>query len=162
MTESIDLNSAAREVLALSSSELRAAQVIVRTEFDADLPSVRGDRIQLQQVILNLIANATDAMRNVEDRTRSLRVTTASEGEYKVRLSVRDSGVGIAPNDVNMLFDPFYTTKRHGMGIGLSVSRSIIEAHEGQLWADANDGPGVTFTFSIPCGLESSALAPTT
>jgi PAS domain S-box-containing protein len=148
--ESVDLNQVAREVLALSSSELQRSRVIVRTDFDAGLLAVSADRVQLQQVILNLIINAADAMEAVQDRPRDLLVATAREGTNRVRLSVRDSGVGIDPQKLPKLFDAFFTTKAHGMGIGLSVSRSIIEGHEGRIWASPNDGPGATFAFSIP------------
>ena len=154
--ESVDLNEAAREVLALSLSELQRSGVILRTDFDESLPAVTGDRVQLQQVILNLILNAADAMRAIDDRPRELLVTTASEDANRVRLSVRDSGLGIDPENFAKLFDAFYTTKSDGMGVGLSISRSIIESHEGRLWATANDGPGATFSFSIPSGSESA------
>ncbi len=145
----VDLNDAASEVLALSSSELRAGGLVVRTAFD-NVPAVRGDRVQLQQVILNLILNAADAMKSIDDRPRDLLVTTTREDGDRVRLSVCDSGVGINPLTVEKLFDAFYTTKSNGMGVGLSISRSIIESHEGRLWATTNDGPGATFSFSLP------------
>ena len=150
-TENVDLNEAAREVLALSSSELQGSRVILQTDFDAGLPIVAGDRVQLQQVILNLVLNAADAMRTVDDRPRTLVITTARQDRDRVRLSVRDSGVGIDPQNFEKLFEAFYTTKSHGMGVGLSISRSIIESHEGRIWVSANYGPGATFSFSIPC-----------
>jgi PAS domain S-box-containing protein len=149
--ESFDLNEAAREVLALSSSELQVCRTILRTDFDADLPPVSADRVQIQQVILNLILNAADAMRTVDDHPRNLLIVTALEDANWVRLSVRDSGAGINPQHIDKLFDAFFTTKPHGMGVGLSISRSIIESHMGRLWATANDGPGATFSLSIPC-----------
>jgi C4-dicarboxylate-specific signal transduction histidine kinase len=151
-SESLDLNEATREVVALSLSELERNKMIVRTELAAELPSVQGDRVQLQQVILNLLLNASDAMSSVDDRPRQLMVRTERDEKDCVRLSVRDTGVGFDPQAVDRLFDAFYTTKSSGMGIGLSVSRSIIESHRGRLWATRNDGPGVTFSFSIPCG----------
>jgi C4-dicarboxylate-specific signal transduction histidine kinase len=150
-TESVDLNDAAREVLTLSASELQNNRVTLRTELEEGLPAVTGDRIQLQQVILNLTVNAIDAMREVEDRARSLLVSTVREDRGRIRLSLRDSGIGIDPQSIEKLFGAFYTTKSQGMGIGLAVSRSIIESHDGRLWAAANDGPGATFSFSIPC-----------
>jgi signal transduction histidine kinase len=150
-TESVDLNDAAREVLALSSSELQRNRVMLQTDFAQELPLVSGDRIQLQQVILNLTLNAVDAMKEIDDRPRALRVTTVREDSSHVRLSIRDCGVGIDPQQTEKLFEAFYTTKSHGMGIGLSISRSIIESHAGRLWASANDGPGATFSFSLPC-----------
>jgi signal transduction histidine kinase len=149
--EPVDLNDAAREVLALSSSELQGSRVILRTDFGEGLPIIRGDRVQLQQVILNLVLNATDAMKEIDDRPRNLFVSTARDEADRVRLSVRDSGIGVDPRHFEKLFEAFYTTKRHGMGVGLSISRSIIESHGGRLWAAAHDGPGATFSFSIPC-----------
>jgi len=151
VTELLDLNAAASEVIALSKSELQRGRIIVRQQFAPDLPSVFGDRIQLQQVILNLLLNATQAMREVEDRPRLMQIRTEPEGKHRVRLSVQDAGIGIDPQNVEQLFDAFFTTKDSGMGIGLSVSRTIVESHNGRLWASQNDGPGATFAFSIPC-----------
>ena len=154
--ESVDLNEAACEVLALSSSELQVCRVTLRTDFDSGLPLVSADRVQIQQVILNLILNAADAMSEVCDRPRNLLIVTARQDASSVQLSVRDSGPGIDPQNLGRLFDAFYTTKTHGMGVGLSISRSIIESHKGRLWATANEGPGATFSFSIPCRSESA------
>jgi len=151
-SESVDLNEAIREVVALSLSEFERNNVIVRTELAGGLPPVRGDRVQLQQVILNLFLNASDAMSGVDDRPRQLVIRTERAEQDRVRLSVRDTGVGFEPQAADRLFDAFYTTKSSGMGIGLSVSRCIIESHKGRLWATPNDGPGATFSFSIPCG----------
>jgi signal transduction histidine kinase len=151
-SESLDLNEATREVVALSLSELERNKVIVRTELAGELPPVQGDRVQLQQVILNLVLNASDAMSSVDDRPRQMVIRTERDEEDRVRLSVRDTGVGFEPHGVDRLFDAFYTTKSSGMGIGLSVSRSIIESHKGRLCATLNDCPGATFSFSIPCG----------
>ncbi|MGA7339642.1 MAG: PAS domain S-box protein, partial [Terracidiphilus sp.] len=148
--EPIDLNDAAREVIALSLSELQSNKILLRQEFAENLPAVKGDRIQIQQVILNLVRNASDAMRDVDDRPRQLLIKTESGDSRIVQFTVRDTGIGFAPNAADRLFDSFYTTKNDGMGIGLSISRSIIEAHRGRLWAWANDGPGSSFAFSIP------------
>jgi PAS domain S-box-containing protein len=148
--ELVDLNEATREVIALSLSELQRNEVIVRQEFADELPSIWGDRIQLQQVILNFFRNASDAMSTVDDRPRQLSITTALDSE-RVQLTVEDTGVGFDSGVADRLFESFYTTKHDGMGIGLSISRSIIEAHSGHLWATLNDGPGSTFGFSIPC-----------
>jgi C4-dicarboxylate-specific signal transduction histidine kinase len=148
--EPLDLNEATREVIALSLSELQRNRVIVQSELADDLPPITGDRVQLQQVLLNLVRNASDAMVSVEDRPRQLLIRTESEGSDHVRVTVRDAGVGIEGRGMDKLFDAFYTTKSDGMGIGLSVSRSIIERHGGRLWAEPNDGPGATFAFSIP------------
>ncbi len=150
-TETVDLNEATREVLALVFSDLLRNRVILRVELDDDRPLlVTGDRVQLQQVILNLVRNASDAMSEVNDRPRHLLVRADGEEEGRVRLIVKDAGVGFEPQGAERLFDAFYTTKSDGMGIGLSVSRSIIESHGGRLWAEPNDGPGATFSFSIP------------
>ena len=149
-TEAMDLNDATQEVLELSRGELQRNRVILQSEFADDLPQVRGDRVQLQQVILNLLRNASDAMSGVDDRPRQLVIRTERDEGDHVRLSVQDAGVGFEPGDANRLFEAFYTTKSGGMGIGLSVSRSIIESHNGRLWATPNDGPGSTFSFSIP------------
>jgi PAS domain S-box-containing protein len=148
--EPFDLNEATREVIALLSGELERNRVILKQEFSDRLPPVNGDRVQLQQVILNLVRNASDAMSSIEDRPRKMVLRTELEGEH-VGLSVQDSGVGFTPEVADRMFESFYTTKPDGMGVGLSVSRSIIEANHGRLWATANDGPGATFAFSIPC-----------
>jgi signal transduction histidine kinase len=128
--------------------------VIVQSELAEGLPPVTGDRVQLQQVILNLLSNALDAMTGVHDRPRQLLIRTQRDGDL-VRVSVRDSGVGVDGPSVEKLFKPFYTTKSAGMGIGLSVSRSIVERHQGRLWAEPNDGPGATFSFAVPCNGEA-------
>ena len=149
--EMVDLNDAAREVIAMSSAELRRSRSVLQTDFAEHLPAVSGDRVQLQQVILNLLLNAADAMTGIEDRPRTLRVQTEIHGGDSIKLLVRDSGVGLDPRGIEKLFEAFHTTKAHGLGIGLAISRSIIESHKGQLWAMANDGPGATFGFSVPC-----------
>jgi C4-dicarboxylate-specific signal transduction histidine kinase len=149
--QSMDLNEAIREVIALSLSELQKNRVILRPELAQDLPLVTGDRVQLQQVILNLLRNASDAMSTVDDRPRDLLIRTEPDDNDRVRLSVSDVGMGFEPQAADKLFEAFYSTKNEGMGIGLSVSRSIIEHHHGRLWATPNNGPGVTFSFSIPC-----------
>jgi PAS domain S-box-containing protein len=149
--EPLDLNEAALEVIALSLSDLQRHRVVLRTELAENLSPVAGDRVQLQQVMLNLIRNASDAMIGIFDRPRELLIKTEADQGDQVRLSVTDAGVGFSPDLASKLFDAFYTTKKDGMGIGLSVSRSIIEAHHGRLWAAPNQGPGATFSFSIPC-----------
>jgi len=146
--DAVDLNDATREVIALTVTELRRSRAVLRLELAEHLPAVAGDRVQLQQVILNLLLNAAEAMGSVTDRTRDLVVTTTF-AEGHVRLSVRDVGVGIGANDADQLFQAFHTTKKTGMGIGLSVSRSIIASHHGRLWAEPNQGPGSTFSFTL-------------
>jgi PAS domain S-box-containing protein len=158
-TELVDLNEATREVITLALSELQRNRVIVKHALADELPIVTGDRVQLQQVILNLLRNASDAMSSVDDRSRQLLIRTEHDADGGVRLSVQDAGVGFEPEDINKLFDSFYTTKSDGMGIGLSVSRSIIENHQGRLWATSNDGPGATFSFSIPSVTEGVGTA---
>jgi C4-dicarboxylate-specific signal transduction histidine kinase len=147
-------------VIALSLSRLQRDRVILRPELAGTLPLVTGDRVQLQQVILNLLQNASDAMSGVDDRPRQLLIKTEAEETDHVRLTVQDSGVGFDPQVAERLFKAFYTTKGDGMGIGLSVSRSIIETHHGRLWAKLNDGPGATFSFSIPRGPVGPTGAP--
>jgi signal transduction histidine kinase len=137
-------------VVALLANDIKKHRVDFRKELDATLPLVMGDRVQLQQVILNLLRNALDAMNAIDDRTGQLLIRTEPGDSDLVRLTVQDAGVGFQSKDANRLFDAFYTTKDGGMGIGLSVSRSIIENHRGRLWATANDGPGATFSFAIP------------
>ena len=157
VAEPVDLNDVVREVIALSVTELQQARVTLRTELSNDLPLVIGDRVQLQQVILNLMLNAADSMSDVDDRPRRLAIVTAAEDGDQVRLSVQDSGAGLLVESADKLFDAFYTTKSDGMGVGLSVSRSIIESHEGRIWAAPNDGPGATFAFSLPRARAHSA-----
>jgi len=149
-TDQVDLNEATQEVIALSLSELQRNRVTLRANLADDLPLVVGDRVQLQQVILNLFLNALDAMARVDEGTRVLTVKTEREAGDRVRLSVKDTGVGVDTGAMARVFDPFYTTKGNGMGIGLFVSRSIIESHRGSLRVVANQDPGVTFSFSLP------------
>lgn len=150
MTEMIDLNSVAREVVAFSSIAIQRNRVVLREELAGDLPQVMGDRVELQQVIMNLLLNACDAMRDVEGRTREVFLRSERDDGGRVRLSLQDTGVGIEPQSEHMLFEPFYTTKDGGMGIGLSISRSIVERHGGRLWATPNEGHGATFAFVLP------------
>jgi C4-dicarboxylate-specific signal transduction histidine kinase len=157
--EAVDLNEAAREVLALLLGELQKNKVILQQDFSEALPTVKGDRIQLQQVILNLVRNASDAMTAVNDRSRRLLVRTEVDGEH-VHLCVQDSGMGFDAKTADRFFEPFFTTKQEGMGVGLSLSRSIVEAHHGRLWASSNDGPGATFAFSIPCNPDRQTALP--
>lgn len=151
--ELVDLNTATQEVIALSLNELQRNGVSPRLHLAGNLPDVMGDRVQLQQVILNFILNGTEAMNGVTDRPRELIVSTGIEEGGHVRLAVRDAGTGFDPAMAEKLFSPFYTTKSNGMGIGLSVSRTIVENHHGRLWGERNDGPGSTFCFSIPSRL---------
>jgi C4-dicarboxylate-specific signal transduction histidine kinase len=151
-TARLAINDVIAEVMALADGELRRHGVALHTDLAADLPPVWGDRVQLQQVLLNLLLNGMEAMRGVTDRPRALVVRVRKEGSEGVLVAVQDAGPGIAPQDLARLFEPFYTTKPEGMGLGLVISRSIIEAHGGRLWATPNVGPGVTMQFTLPTG----------
>jgi len=146
----MDINEVANEVIALCESEFRRQDVTLQLDLAQDLAPLVGDRTQIQQVILNLLRNALEAMAEVDAGTRRLRITTRREHPDAVSLRVRDSGCGIDAGGMEKLFDAFYTTKAGGMGIGLSVSKSIIDRHKGRLWAETEGGPGATFAFSIP------------
>ena len=146
----VDINDASRDVISLALRELESSQVILRSEFAQDLPLVKGDRIQLQQVILNLIRNASDAMRDIDDRQRELAITTAKIEPDGVLVAIQDSGPGIDPAKLDRIFDAFYTTKPDGLGMGLSVCRTIVEAHGGKLWATAAGPHGAIFQFTLP------------
>jgi signal transduction histidine kinase len=124
--------------------------VAIRLELSPDLLIVLCDSIQLQQVVLNLIVNGIEAMTSVTDRPRMLTVRTEPEDKGQVRVSVQDSGVGLNEEVMRRLFEPFFTTRAKGMGMGLSISRSIIEAHGGRLWAESNGSGGATFQFTLP------------
>ena len=149
-TDSVDLNEALREVLELTHGETIKHGVSVRTQLADGLPLIQGDRVQLQQVVLNLILNAVQAMVAVAERTREVLITTSQTEPNAVRLGVRDTGPGLSAKTLPRLFEPFYTTKPDGMGMGLSISRSIIEAHGGRLWATKCKPRGALFQFTIP------------
>jgi PAS domain S-box-containing protein len=143
----LDLNEAIEEVVILKEAEARRDRVALRKELAADLPPVMGDRVQLQQVVVNLILNAIEAMATVEGRERDLVIKTQLGEGDEIRVAVRDSGIGFDPVSAERIFDAFHTTKPGGLG--LSISRSIVESHGGRLWAASNDGPGVTFQFTL-------------
>jgi PAS domain S-box-containing protein len=146
---SLRINEAILEVIALAQAELRRSHILVGTRL-ADLPRVQGDKVQLQQVLLNLIVNAIEAMSGVTERRRELTITSSFEGPDAVQVEVRDSGTGLEAEHAAHVFEPFYTTKPEGIGIGLSISRSIVEAHGGRLSAEANSPHGAVFRFSLP------------
>ena len=148
--EGVELNDAIEEVIALVRGELSKHRVSVQTQFAEGLPSVHGDRVQLQQVMLNLILNAIEAMIGVNDEVRELVISTESSPSEGLLVAVGDSGPGVAPEDRERIFESFYTTKASGVGIGLSICRSIIEAHGGRLWADAHQPRGAVFRFTLP------------
>ena len=150
LRERSDINDVIREVIALSEGELRRNAVSLRAEMPGDLPRVVVDRILMQQVILNLIMNAMEAMRAVSDRVRVLRIQTEEQLSGSIVVLVQDSGVGLDPKHSSRMFEAFYTTKVEGIGMGLTIIRSIVEAHGGRLWAVANDGPGSTFCLTLP------------
>ena len=148
--EDININDAVSEVVALSAGDQRRNSVAVRTSFANILPPVNGDRVQLQQVINNLLRNAIDAVSGVKDRLRFIEIRTGLDENGQVRVAISDNGIGFDSGGESRIFEAFYTTKNDGMGIGLSVCRSIIESHGGRLWAQPNEGPGVTMYFSVP------------
>jgi PAS domain S-box-containing protein len=145
----LDLNEAIEEVVILTEAEARRDRIALRKELAADLPPVMGDRVQLQQVFVNLILNAIEAMATVEGRERDLVIKTQLGEGDEIQVAVCDSGIGFDPLSAERIFDAFHTTKPGGLGLGLSISRSIVESHGGRLWAAANDGPGVTFQFTL-------------
>jgi C4-dicarboxylate-specific signal transduction histidine kinase len=170
----LDLNETIREVIAMVRNTVQRNQVLLKTQLPTDLPLILADKIQLQQVILNLLVNAIEAMSGVVDGPRELRISSqkvceipnqsekdrfedkaaAQSGWTHVLIAVEDSGLGLDPKSLDRLFDAFYTTKPHGLGMGLAISRSIIEAHGGRLWATANACRGAVFQFSLPIGEE--------
>jgi PAS domain S-box-containing protein len=146
----LDLNDLVREALALVQRELSSQNVSLRLELAPIPPKILGDRVQLQQVIINLVMNAIEAMQPVTNRPRELTIRSGQDGGRMVLLSVTDSGAGISAQDVDRIFNPFFTTKSAGMGMGLSICRSIVEAHEGRMSALRNEGYGATLQFSLP------------
>jgi signal transduction histidine kinase len=157
--EKLNLNETIREVLPLVGDEAKRNSVIIQTQLADDLSPVSGNRVELQQLVLNLVMNAVEAMSSVDARARELVITTRNLDAEQVQVTVKDSGPGIDPNTLDKIFDPFYTTKPGGMGMGLSISRSILQAHGGRLWAAAKDGPGTIFHFSLPKYHEENASA---
>jgi PAS domain S-box-containing protein len=149
-SQKVDLNETIGEVLALVENEAKGKGAVIRTDFVDDLSPISGDRVQLQQVVLNLVMNGIEAMCGMQEGTRQLAITTRNVDQGQVQVIVQDSGTGIDPTTMRRIFDPFYTTKPGGMGMGLSICRSILQNHGGRLWATANDGPGTTFHFTLP------------
>jgi PAS domain S-box-containing protein len=148
--ERLDVNEAIKDIVTLAQNEVRRNNVALRTELAANLPSVMSDRVQLQQVVLNLILNGIEAMSTVQDHPRELVIRTQrGEDDDEICVAVQDSGIGLDPRSRERIFDPFHTTKPGGLGLGLSISRSIVESHGGRLWAVSNDGPGATFQFTL-------------
>lgn len=164
--ERFDLNEAVRDVIALTRSEVLRHGVSLDSEFATGLPSVKGDRVQVQQVILNLVMNAIEAMNGTDEGERRLLVSTHDQAPHSVLVAVSDSGPGLDPQNLDRVFEAFYTTKSTGMGMGLAICRSTIEAHGGRLWASANDPRGAVFQFTLPldrdeiAGAEDAAQLP--
>jgi len=152
----VDVNDTILEVIALARSQVQSNGVLLRTRLGEDLPLILGDRIQLQQVLLNLIINAIEAMNDVRD-ARELSISSANDDSRNVLVAVRDSGPGLDPRNLDRLFEAFYTTKPHGMGMGLAISRSIVEAHGGRLWVTPNEPHGAVFQFTLPSGADTVA-----
>jgi len=153
----IDLNELITEVFALAQSEARRNRVLLQQQLSADLPRVRGDRVQLQQVILNLIINGLEAIAKSKDGKRELSVKSDLDEANNVVIAVSDSGAGLDTANLEQVFDAFFTTKPDGMGMGLAISRTIIESHGGRLWATANSPRGAVFQFSLPADVENAS-----
>jgi C4-dicarboxylate-specific signal transduction histidine kinase len=153
----LDLNDVIREVIALVQRELTSHQVSLRMELAPALPTILGDRVQLQQVIINLVMNGIEAMQPVTDRSRELVIRSRKDQTQQALVSVTDCGVGISAENADRLFNAFFTTKSSGMGMGLSICRSIVEAHGGRLWATANVPHGATFQFTLPVNADTAS-----
>jgi signal transduction histidine kinase len=145
--ERVDVNAVIREMVLLFQQEAGAAAIAMRTELAERLPDVTADRVQLQQVFMNLMLNAIDAMK---DTGGELTVTSQLSDDGELLMAVRDAGVGLPAENPDQIFESFVTTKPHGTGMGLAITRSIVESHGGRLWATANSGPGATFQFTLP------------
>jgi C4-dicarboxylate-specific signal transduction histidine kinase len=151
--EPLDLDETVREVIVLARTEIERQRIALRLELPPNLPRILGDRVQLQQVMLNLILNAIEAMATVEGRARALVIRAKSRAEGDVLVTVCDSGIGLDTVNGERIFEAFHTTKPTGLGMGLSISRSIVDNHSGRLWVTTNDGPGVSFHFTLPASL---------
>src|SRR5258707_485072 len=146
----VDVNGLIEDVRVLISCEANGQGVTVRPQLASELPPALGDRVQLQQVLINLVMNGIQAMAPVTDRARVLVIRTQRHDANQILVAVEDVGIGIESENLNRLFGAFYTTKPDGMGMGLSISRSIVEAHDGSISATRNSGPGMTFQFTLP------------
>jgi C4-dicarboxylate-specific signal transduction histidine kinase len=160
--ESLNANEAILEVIELTRSEMTNVGVVIRTRMADGLPGVWGDRVQLQQVILNLIMNAIEAMSEVAEGSRELSISTAEAGPDGMLVTVSDSGPGLPAGNPERIFEPFYTTKASGLGMGLSICRSIVEAHGGRLWAKPNEPRGAVFSMMLPVREKSAGASPAT
>lgn len=149
-TEWLDMNSVIQELIALLRHEIARRRILLRTDLAANLPRVKADRVQVQQVLLNLIANAMDAARDVKDGPHEITVRSRRQNEEAISVAVEDNGCGLAPGTAEKIFDPFFTTKPHGTGLGLSISRSLVESHRGRLWAEPRAEGGAVLQFTLP------------
>lgn len=149
-TEWLDMNSVIQELIALLRHEIARRRILLRTDLAANLPRVKADRVQVQQVLLNLIANAMDAARDVKDGPHEITVRSRRQNEEAISVAVEDNGCGLAPGTAEKIFDPFFTTKPHGTGLGLSISRSLVESHRGRLWAEPRPEGGAVLQFTLP------------
>ena len=156
--DNLEINAAIQEVIEFTPDATVKNRVSVRTELADSLPLVRGDRVELQQVLLNLVVNGIEAMQSVEDRPRELVIRSVQDETQQVNVSVTDFGIGFSAENADRLFTAFFTTKSNGMGMGLSICRSIIEAHNGRLWATANAPHGATFQFTQPVSTDSTSV----
>jgi signal transduction histidine kinase len=145
----VDVNEVIREMIVLLRNQATRYSIFVQTDLAADIPQIMGDRVQLQQVLMNLIVNSIDAMKEVEG-TRNLSIKSQRAENEQVMLSVSDTGVGLPPQQADQIFNAFFTTKVHGSGMGLRISRTIIESHGGRLWATDNSPRGASFHFTLP------------
>jgi signal transduction histidine kinase len=155
--ELVDVNEVIREMVALLGSEAMRYSISIRTELAADLPQIMGDRVQLQQVTMNLIVNSIDAMKDLDGR-RVLAIKSQRVEDEQLQVSVSDTGIGLPPQRTEQIFEAFFTTKAHGTGMGLRISRSIIESHGGRLWAVDNSPRGATLRFTLPVTAAAAAL----
>ncbi len=146
----VDINGVIRDTLVLTKEQVTQNSVLLSLQLDTDLPQIMGDGVQLQQVILNLVANAVEAMANVTERSRTLKIRSQREQGYGIRISVQDAGVGISEELIPRLFEPFFTTRARGIGMGLAISRSIVEAHGGRLWVESRLNQGTVFQLTLP------------
>jgi signal transduction histidine kinase len=155
--DALEVNEAIAELIPLTRGEVMKNNVSVQMQLAEGLPLIQGDRVQLQQVILNLIINAVEAMSGVSEGARALLIRTGKDASDRVLVAVQDSGPGLNPGSIERLFDSFYTTKPDGMGMGLSICRSIVEAHGGRIWATPNAGPGITVQLTLPINDQATA-----
>jgi len=152
----LDLNEVIHELTMFLREEAARRQIVIRTELSVHLPKVKADRVQLQQVVLNLVMNGMDAMSEVTGRPKELLIRSRQENSQEIAIEIEDCGEGFTPESEEKIFDPFYTTKPHGIGLGLSISRSIVESHGGRLWATGKDSGGAIFQFTVPIEAKNS------